>query len=494
MTNPLLFNWEAPISLGAHNFSKWPDDIFINEMQDFVNNLSNSTETPIELASLSVLSVIATAAQGKYLIKIKDDYFEPVNIWTVVALPPGSRKSAVLKELTEPLLTWERERQIEVKPTIDKIISENKTIEARLKEKRRKAGLMDEEGFEEAQEEISCLESKIKEEPSIPQIWTADVTPENLGVIMYNNDEKMSVISDEAGIFDILAGRYSGGIPNIDVFLQGHSGSSLRVNRGSRPPVFLEKATLTFGLVPQPEVLKGITNNKTFRGRGLIGRFLYAYPPSNLGYRTLDTKPVPLETKNAYQKKIRAILDQKVIDKKPNIINLSKEAYETWHLYALATEVKMGEDGPYTNIKDWAGKLPGAIARIAGLLHIVRHAEYAPQAVDISKEDMNFAIKLGSLLSEHALAVFDFMGLDNSIEGAKKILKWIKNNSYEQFTFRDCHYAHKSLFKRAKDLEPSIEILQERYFIKAVETEKKAFRPSRIFKVNPMLYNELKEN
>jgi len=50
---------------------------------------------------------------------------------------------------------------------------------------------------------------------------------------MADNDEKMSVLSDEGGIFDILAGRYNGGIPNLDLFLQSHSGSSVRVDRGS---------------------------------------------------------------------------------------------------------------------------------------------------------------------------------------------------------------------------------------------------------------------
>ena len=39
----------------------------------------------------------------------------------------------------------------------------------------------------------------------MPQLWTSDVTPENLGVIMAENDDRMAILSDEGGIFDILA-------------------------------------------------------------------------------------------------------------------------------------------------------------------------------------------------------------------------------------------------------------------------------------------------
>ena len=57
---------------------------------------------------------------------------------------------------------------------------------------------------------------------------------------MAANNERMSILSDESGIFDILAGRYSNGVPNLDLFLQGHAGSPVKVNRGSRPPIAME--------------------------------------------------------------------------------------------------------------------------------------------------------------------------------------------------------------------------------------------------------------
>jgi len=50
----------------------------------------------------------------------------------------------------------------------------------------------------------------------------------------------MAWLSSEGGVFDLLQGRYSKDIPNLELALKAHSGDAERVNRGSRPPVFLE--------------------------------------------------------------------------------------------------------------------------------------------------------------------------------------------------------------------------------------------------------------
>lgn len=80
----------------------------------------------------------------------------------------------------------------------------------------------------------------------------------------------------EGGIFDTIADRYSNGVPNLDVYLEGHAGRSVRVNRGSRPSIFLERPCLSIGICPQHDVVKALQDKPGFRGRGLFGRFLYA--------------------------------------------------------------------------------------------------------------------------------------------------------------------------------------------------------------------------
>lgn len=485
-------DWQAPISLQSATLPPWPDDVFPAPIQAFVSGLSVSTETPPELSALMVLAALSAAAQGKYRVRVKPDYFEPVNVWTCAGLPPGSRKTAVQGAATAPLSAWERVQRDIAEPEIKQAQSNHATLSERIGQLRKQAGKAKGAEFEQLKNEIAQLEADLPETPTPPQVWAQDVTPENLGTIMADNGERMAILSDESGIFDILAGRYSGGIPNLDLFLQGHAGSPVRVNRGSRPPVFMQNPALTFGLSPQPDVLRGLTEKPSFRGRGLLGRFLYALPASNLGYRTLDARPMLPDTRARYEGILTAMLNQEsASDEAGNpcthILKVSGEALQAWQTFAHKVEAGMREGGTFAHLTDWAGKFPGAVARIAALLHIARHALIRPWEHEIGLEDMAAALRMADALSAHALAVFDLMGADPALDGARVVLRWIEREGKPEFTFRDCHYAHKARFKRAAELEPIIDVLIERHYIRP-RVAKVAHRPSRILQVNPAIF------
>ena len=340
-------------------------------------------------------------------------------------------------------MEWENQQRILIEPIIAKTVSEEQTLNAKINALRQKAGKSEGLNLKEIQKEILQYEAALPLIPKMPQLWTSDVTPENLGVIMAENDERMAILSDEGGIFDILAGRYSNGIPNLDVFLQSHAGSSLRVNRGSRSPLYLHKPALSLGLSPQPDVLKGLTANPSFRGRGLLARFLYGLPHSTLGYRLLNAQPICSETRANYSNLIHALLSSPwnldEHDKKTShVIELSADSYELWKCFERHIEPLMRVGEKYSHITDWAGKLAGAIVRIAGLLHIIRHVFQQPWLKAIQSEDMQAAIDIGNIMGEHALAVFEMMGADPAVEGAHTILYWIQKRFIKSFTFRAC--------------------------------------------------------
>lgn len=484
-------NWQVPISLESAQLPPWPDDVFPSSIQDFVSALSKSTETPPELSAMMVLAAISAAAQGKYQVRVKQDYFEPVNVWACAALPPGNRKTAVQMAATAPLTKWEKLQREKLEPAIRKAQADDTTMRERISYMRKEASKAKGAAFEQLKKEIADIEANLPEIPTAPQIWAQDVTPENLGTIMADNNERMAILSDEAGIFDILGGRYSGGIPNLDLFLQGHAGSTVRVNRGSRPPVFMEAPALTFGLSPQPDVLRGLTGKPSFRGRGLLGRFLYVLPLSNLGYRTLDVSPIPQEYIARYKNILTGILNHEMTGSKeeplPHILEIAGDALIGHQHFASKVETGMREGGTYEHLTDWAGKLPGAVIRIAALLHITRHAYVKPWEKEIGIEDMSAALRMAEVLSNHALAVFDLMGADPALDGARVVLRWIKREGKPEFTFRDCHYAHKSRYKRSAELEPIMEVLIERHYIRQKSSKQGQGRPSCIYEINPAI-------
>lgn len=62
-----------------------------------------------------------------------------------------------------------------------------------------------------------------------------------------------------------------------------NSGDSIRVDRIGRNSESIMNPALTVLLTVQPNVLSGMMQNGTFRGRGLTARFLYCMPTSIVG-------------------------------------------------------------------------------------------------------------------------------------------------------------------------------------------------------------------
>ena len=175
--------------------------------------------------------------------------------------------------------------------------------------------------------DASELADKAKEISTFQEIqplklFVDDVTAEKLASVLAENHSKAAIVSAEGGIFDILNGIYTKNV-NIDVFLKGHSGDTIRVDRIGRTSESILHPTLTMLLAVQPEVLNGLMTNGTFRGRGLTARFLYAIPRSSLGDRDFYTTPIAESVKTGYTKLIRSMLE---VDEREEPITLSEEA------------------------------------------------------------------------------------------------------------------------------------------------------------------------
>jgi putative DNA primase/helicase len=225
-----------PVSLDAAMLPALPVDSLPSWFRDMVLAVSEDTETPVELAAMMALAVLGTCCQKTFIVSPTPGYIEPLNIWTVAALDSGNRKTAVMTAITAPLLEWQREQQETARQRIVAAQSDQETTKARIKELRAQAARFEDiADFEKAKKEIQALEQSLGEVPASPRLWAEDVTPERLGQLMAEQGERLSLLSDEGGIFEIMAGRYSAGIPNIDIFLKAHAGSPVCVDRGSRP-------------------------------------------------------------------------------------------------------------------------------------------------------------------------------------------------------------------------------------------------------------------
>ncbi len=489
---PILVPLDTPnlLSLDLKNLPSW--------VGEYARALADATETPPELSAGMVLVSCATAAARRLRVMVKPGYFEPCNLWIVVALPPGNRKSAVQSAATNPLVDWERDQSEIIEAEITHVTSERKTMEVRAKEIRNKAAKeKDTNKAKELAREAADLEADLPEIPIQPQIWTSDATPERLGSLLAEHGECIAWLSSEGGVFDQLQGRYSGSIPNLDLVLKAHSGDAERVDRGSRPAVFLRSPRLSIGLSPQPDALRGLAEKSGFRGRGLLGRFLYLLPPSPLGYRTLASAPIPEGTQASYTAGIRAMLEwapsiDEYGNEQPHLLHLSNAAFSEWHAFALAIEVQMRPGGDMEHSTDWAGKAPGAAARIAGVLHGIRHAHGKPWETEITLETMTDALEIMAVIMRHSLATLDIMGADPTIAAARHVWDWIERSRLPSFTVREAFNALRGTFPRVQNIRIALEALEERGYVTVIEPAKDGpgRPPSPIVRVRPEILEE----
>jgi hypothetical protein len=488
--------WERPVPFDEPRLPGFPMESYPKWLGDYLSALARFTETPPELAGMIGLAIVGTCLARAFRIEVKPSYHEPLNIWACAILEPGNRKTAVVNGCTAPVLEWQAEQKEKLEPAILRAESERKSQEALISSMRGKLKA-DAPDQTELIRQIQELELKRPQVPRLPQIWASDTTPEQLGIILSENHERMAILSDEGGIFDILAGRYSKGIPNLDLFLKAHSGSPERIDRASRPAVYLRAPALTVGISPQPAVVQKLAGIDGFRGRGLLARFLYALPVSLLGFRSCDPDPLPAPLESCYRRNIRWLLEQAhpkdATELAPlRTIRLSPDALGAWKSFSKELEPKLKkDDGELYSVRDWAAKLPGAAARVAGLLHICGSAGDPEPSETVSFETMLRSLELIDALTPHAQAVFGLMGCDPEAEHAKAVLKWISQEAAPEFSERDCHHRFQRQFKRVDQLRPVLRVLIERHFIREAPLRPGPGRPSTRFEVNPVLLRVL---
>jgi hypothetical protein len=307
---------------------------------------------------------------------------------------------------------------------------------------------------------------------------------------MARNDERLTIFAAEGGILDTLGGRYSSGVANLDLFLQGYSGDSVKVNRATRDDIFLNRPALSMGLMPQPQVIRGMAAKPEFKGRGFNGRPYYSKPIPNLGNRTLNSQPIPDLLKIAYEQLIEQLLEIHPIENPdgttdPHTLLLSSSAFREWKEFYMVIEKDLADGGRFEHCRDWAGKTPGRAARLAGLFHCAMNP-VEPWVYPVSLETMEQALDITMVSCSHALAVFNLMGADPAIEGAGRVLKWITRYRHKTFTKKQAFDVLRGSFNRADMLDEPLEVLTERNYIRPMnESEKKPGRKSEGYQVNP---------
>ena len=465
----------------------FPIQALPSELRNYADAVAENLQVSPDMPAVIGLAVAALCVQGRFVVNPKPGWIEPLNLYSATVALPSERKSAVLSAMAFPVYDFEREENEARKPDIEEYTIKKDLLVRRINsmtdKTAKKKGEIDFDDIVEARRELNNLE-----EVKPLRLISDDTTPEALASLMEKNDGRMAIISAEGGIFDLIAGRYSGSV-NLDLFLKAYTGDPFRVDRKGRPSEYIQHPALTMLLMFQPSVLANLMQENEFRGRGFLARFMFSLPKSKVGRRVYRTKPIPNEIKERYKNLVYDLLRAG-----------SSETVQTIHFDdsadALAEdfhrEIEPQLVDELEGIGDWAGKLHGSTMRIAALLHCCKYGHCAAE-VKIGGSTMESAVSIGRYFANHALATFSQAGMLESQEekDAKFILRRLMETGKDEISKRDLFNLVKGRLRKVDAMQPGLDELERRSYIRRQKSNTGG-RPTEKIRLNPLAQKEQK--
>jgi replicative DNA helicase len=501
------FVWEPPQPFDAVDVPLFPVTALPPDQAEFVSQEALAKQVPVDLPACLVLGALAASVGRKANVIVSPDWSEPLNEYFAVVLPSGERKSPEVRSVLKPLEDFEKELVEEQGPEVLWQQTEHDILEKKLQNAKASAAkLKGADGAAAEAEARQCADALANfTVPTMPRLLADDATSEAVSRLLALQKGRLAIVSTEGGIFDIIAGRYSDGTPNLDVYLKAYSGDTVRVDRASanRPPEFVPNAALTVILTVQPDVITDLSRKRGFRGRGFLARWSYSLPVSWVGYRNLDAPFVDPQVRRHWHSLLRKLLELPVPppDNIPTI-SLSSEAHQIFRVFRAEVETAMRPGEELDDLQDWGNKLAGRVARYAGLLHMAQWANnildildimYAPKPWDseIAPETMQAAVQLGHYFRGHALAAYTLMGSDGKVAAAKKV--WTAICRHRLKTFKASllwTYVRRS-FGKPEELYEILNTLVDLGYIRLLAMPDRGGPgkpPSPVYEANPLTY------
>lgn len=472
-------SWGVSQLLGNESLPEVPSDVLPEWLRNMVDGLAEQHQVAPALPAMVALSILGAACGGRVFISPKRNWVEPTNVYTAVALPPGEGKTPPFTALAAPVYEVERALQAEQAGGISSAVSRKEVAERRAKFALDAA--VKANGDERAAADFDAAEARAEADavvvPPKPRLISVDATPEALATLI-SHHSRMALLSDEGGIFGQMLGRYTG-TSNLDVYLKGHTGGWLSTDRVTRQEEATE-AFLTIGLAIQPSVLQALGESKELRGRGLVARFLFAWPESRVGSRDLvAAAPIDDAVLERYRETMAALLRRFVSAESKITLELTDEAASVFQTWQRKVERELGPAGSLADIADWGAKLPGQTARLAALLHVA--ATPAGELGLIEASTVEAAVRFAEALVPHMLAVVNLMGESDTERRGRALVRWLKRKQQTEFKQSDAYRDNRAHFDNVDQVGEALRHLADRNWVEQIEEEKrgpKGGRPS----------------
>lgn len=494
--------WPVPTPLAPTAGPPLSADALPDPLRSYALALAESLQVPLDMTAAAVLGALSAAAARKAKIEPAPGHVEPLNLFVVVVSASGQRKSAVFAAAaTKPLADYERAKADERAADVRERHVEREKLEHERNAEKKKGNWA----------RVAEIDHALELKPELHhfRLLAGDATAQALGTLLHQQGGRIAVVDAEPGAFTQMAGRYSKGEPELDVYLRGHAGDTLRVDRVSkeRPPEYVEAPALTLLLGAQPDAVRALASVDGAVGRGLLGRILWCVANDVRGTRDVRrAQPVPAAVASAYGDCLRKLLDRPAaLDVEGlDCLTFDAEAQRLWYDFAEGVERRVAPGGDLRDISGggdgWGDKFAGFVARIAGLFHLAAQAAAAraektntvaaAPTEKVTADTLRMAIRVGEWALAHARVAFGVAGSSPGVAAAQAILDHLRRAPrVEEWSQHDVKQAlrSKALWAKAEALDPGFKLLAEHGWIRPPSPSglKKTGRPSIRFVVNP---------
>lgn len=400
-----------PLKPSADSLPPFPIDCLPSRLRSYVEAVAIHTQTPMDMAAGAALGVLAACLQGKVKVEGNIGHYEQTSLYIFLIAPPGSRKSAVIHAMTAAIEDYEQKYNEGNKTAMRRNKQERESLQRDINRLTRQLEVK----YDTLTElELQHTQDKLAELPEIKplQIFTDDCTSESMIRLLRDNHGRMSLISAEGGAFDNIVGRYTKK-PNLDVWLKGICGDTIRVDRINREPDYIRNPALSMIISAQPGVLSELMQSSLLDGRGFLARLFYINIPSAAMPKSFRSAPIPATIREDYDHLIFHLLD--LSENEPITLHLAPEAINQMDELCHSVEAYLRNE--HRDMREWGSKYIGLVLRTAGLLHIA-----ADGAGDIQTETVENAIRIGNYAFHHALYAYSILGADETVEKALHVV------------------------------------------------------------------------
>ncbi len=444
-----------PLKPSADSLPPFPIDCLPSRLRSYVEAVAIHTQTPVDMAAGAALGVLAACLQGKVKVEGNIGHYEQTSLYIFLIAPPGSRKSAVIHAMTAAIEDYEQKYNEENKAAIRRNRQARESLQRDINRLTRQL----EAKYDKLTElELQHTQDKLAELPEIKplQIFTDDCTSESMVRLLRDNQGRMALISAEGGAFDNIIGRYTKK-PNLDVWLKGICGDTIRVDRINREPDYIRNPALSMIISAQPSVLSEIMQNSLLDGRGFLARLLYINIPSAAMPKSFQSAPIPTAVQEDYHNLIFHLLN--LSENEPITLHLVLEAVKRMEKLCRSIETYLRNE--HRDMREWGSKYIGLVLRIAGLMHIAADGDE-----DIQMETVENAIQIGSYAFYHALYAYSILGADETVEKALHVVTKLRKLSVTRISRSDLYQKCRGRFFRdAKEMEPVLTLLEQHGYI-----------------------------